>query len=137
MDARGSRPPALPWWERLEDLRMDKGWSRVQLAQKAGVARTTVDGWKSNPRAPLVTTVVEVADRLGIERQEALRLAGLAPEPAPIPDEEEGDRLDQAWRRYRDDPGLRGTVLRGLIETWDESDEGDEGDGGDGRQEAG
>ncbi|GAA4225914.1 hypothetical protein GCM10022254_09020 [Actinomadura meridiana] len=108
---------------------MEKGWSRVQLAKRAGVARTTVDGWKTNPRAPHVTTVTDVADALGVDRSEALRLAGLTPtRPVPTSDEEE-DRLDRAWRRYRDDPGARGTVLRGLVDTWDREDtQGEEGD---------
>lgn len=122
--ARGRTPPALPWWQHLEALRQDEGWSRTQLAQKAGVARTTVDAWKTNPRQPLVTTITEVADRLEIDRQEALRLAGITPpaSPADSGGEEAVDRLERLWREYKDDPGERGVVLRELLTTWDEAD---------------
>lgn len=113
----------------------------MQLAQRAGVARTTVDGWKTNPRAPLVTTVTEVADRLGIERQEALRLAGLSPPhpPAAESDQEESptDRLERLWREYRDDPGERGTVLRGLLWSWLEESEAARPSGREGSGEQG
>lgn len=55
--------------------------------------------------------------------------------------EEPIDELERVFRRYRDDPGERGTVLRGLLSTWDENDEGEEapdgGGGGGRRREAG
>lgn len=129
MTARGIRPPALPWWKHLEALRLEKGWTRSQLAQRAGVARSTVDGWKTNPRPPLVTTITEVADRLEIDRRDALRLAGLtAPATSPptegVGDETATDRLERLWREYRDDPGERGTVLRELLETWGDRETG-------------
>lgn len=41
------------------------------------MARSTVDGWKTNPRSPLNTTVTVVAERLGIDQREALALAGI------------------------------------------------------------
>lgn len=95
----------------------------MQLAQKAGVARTTVDGWKTNPRQPLVTTITEVADRLGIDRQDALRLAGISPPVIAVHEAEEAtDRLERLWRKYRDDPGERGVVLRELLTTWDDQE---------------
>lgn len=96
----------------------------MQLAKKAGVARSTVDGWKTNPRQPLVTTVTDVADRLGIDRQQALRLAGISPAATAAQDAEEAtDRLERVFQRYRDDPGERGTVLRELLTTWDDQED--------------
>jgi transcriptional regulator with XRE-family HTH domain len=70
-------PPALPFYERVEQIRLERGWTRVKLARTAKVSRGTIDNWKSQPRAPLAPTVTEVADRLGIDRDEALRLAGI------------------------------------------------------------
>ncbi|MUN41502.1 hypothetical protein [Actinomadura litoris] len=32
------------------------------------------------------------------------------------------ERLDRLWRLWRDDQGERGTVLRGLLETWGDSE---------------
>ena len=70
-------PPALPLYERVEQLRLEQGWTRVRLAQVANVSRGTIDSWKTQPRPPLAPTVVAVADRLGIDQDEALRLAGI------------------------------------------------------------
>lgn len=126
MDARGRRTPARPWWERLEQIRLRNGWSRVRLAEKAGVARSTIDGWRTNPRPPHNTTVTDVARRLGIDPEEALRLAGVSvptPSTDPAGDEDPTDRLERLWREYRDDPGERGAVLRGLLYQWGEEDE--------------
>lgn len=106
-------PPALPWWQHLEDLRIKNDWNRTQLAERAGVARTTIDKWKTARRAPLNTTVTEVADRLGIDREKALRLAGVVPRS---PGGESGvdssaaDRLDRLYRNVRDDPARRGEL---------------------------
>lgn len=70
-------PPALPFYERVEQIRLDQGWTRVKLAHVANVSRGTIDSWKTQPRPPLAPTVVAVAERLGIDRDEALRLAGI------------------------------------------------------------
>jgi transcriptional regulator with XRE-family HTH domain len=88
-------PPALPLYERVEQLRLEQGWTRVKLAQSANVSRGTIDSWKTQPRPPLAPTVVAVADRLGIDRDEALRLAGIK-RPAEIADSATGE----AGRRH-------------------------------------
>lgn len=74
---RQQSPPALPLYERVEQLRLEQGWTRVKLAHVAKVSRGTIDSWKSQPRPPLAPTVVAVAERLGIDRDEALGLAGI------------------------------------------------------------
>lgn len=137
MTARGTTPPALPWWERLEAIRLERGWSRTQLAKKAGVARSTVDGWKTNPRPPFVTTIAEVADRLGVDRQDAFRLAGLTGETVPAdapqrraaPSAAEAER-DKWVRAMREDPELLAEFAallaraQGLIERVERDDPG-------------
>lgn len=69
--------PARPLYDEVERIRLRNGWTRVQLAKKAGVGRNTIDNWRTQPRAPLAPTVKDVAERLGIAADLALRLAGI------------------------------------------------------------
>jgi transcriptional regulator with XRE-family HTH domain len=73
----GTSPPARPLWDRLESIRISNGWTRQQLADRAGVARTTIDRWKTQQRSPLPPLIKDVAKRLGIDYDEALELAGV------------------------------------------------------------
>lgn len=54
-----------------------RGLTKSQLHQRSGVARSTIDTWKTQPRPPQPATVIAVADVLEIDRGEALRLAGV------------------------------------------------------------
>lgn len=112
-------PPALPWWERVEQLRVDRDWDRSQLARHAGVARTTVDNWKTAPTSPRPKTIAKVAERLGIDKEEAFRLAGILPLATPQGEEEAvGDApsepvpqearaaKDRVWEAMERDPEL-------------------------------
>lgn len=74
--------PALPLYERVEQLRIAKGWSKVQLAQRLGLNRGTIENWRIQPRSPQAATVREVATRLDIDYAEALELAGITVEEA-------------------------------------------------------
>jgi transcriptional regulator with XRE-family HTH domain len=75
--------PARPLYDEVERIRLRNGWTKVQLAKRAGVGRNTIDNWRTQPRAPLAPTVKDVAERLGIDADLALRLAGIAePEPS-------------------------------------------------------
>jgi transcriptional regulator with XRE-family HTH domain len=80
------RPPARPWYDLVTETIALKGWTKAQLADRAGVSRPTVDNWRTNPRPPQARSVNAVADVLGIPRKEALRLAGV------IADGDEADR---------------------------------------------
>lgn len=46
--------------------------------------------------------------------------------PADGEEKEESptDRLERLWQEYKDDPGEKGTVLRGLLQTWGAEREG-------------
>jgi transcriptional regulator with XRE-family HTH domain len=79
------RPPARPWYDLIIETIAVKGWSKAQLADRAGISRPTVDNWRTNPRAPQARSVNAVADVLGISRERALRLAGVIPDPEPEP----------------------------------------------------
>lgn len=72
-----TRAPARPLYDRLRRIQIDRGWTNVQLAEKAGVSRGTIANWRTQPRPPLPTTVKDVAERLGIPYREALELAGI------------------------------------------------------------
>jgi transcriptional regulator with XRE-family HTH domain len=66
-------------YDRVEGIRLRRGWTRVQVAQHIGVDRKTIDNWKTNMAVPLAPTVIRVAEKLGLDREEVLRLAGLLP----------------------------------------------------------
>lgn len=69
--------PARAWYDTVIESIAIRGWSVAQLAQRSGVARTTIYGWRDNPRKPQSKSVNAVADALGIPREQALRLAGV------------------------------------------------------------
>lgn len=70
--------PARPLYDRLRQIQLANGWTNVQLAEKAGIARGTIENWKTQPRTPMPATVKDVAERLDIPYPEALELAGIA-----------------------------------------------------------
>jgi transcriptional regulator with XRE-family HTH domain len=74
-------PPALPLWNCVEGIRIREGWSKVQLARRLGMDRGTISNWQTQPLPPLASTVKTVAERLGIDHEDALRLAGVVTPP--------------------------------------------------------
>lgn len=76
--------PARPLYERVEEIRMTRGWTKVRLARELGLDRTTIENWKKQPQPPQAPTIRNVADTLGIDHAEALRLAGLTPPSEPL-----------------------------------------------------
>lgn len=113
--------PGRPLWERLERIRLSNGWNKVRLAREAGVDRTTIDKWRYQPRSPQPPTVKIVAGNLGIDAEEALRLAGIStPGEAATDSGAEGesphDRLDRLYAEWRNDPERR-ERLRTLLES--------------------
>lgn len=82
-----TRGPAYGLYRRVLQEVALKGWTKVELREQTGVARSTVEAWASQPRPPQPRTVNAVADALGIPREEALRLAGVltdAPEEVTV-----------------------------------------------------
>jgi len=62
--------------ERLQRLRLEKGFSQSQLAKAAGVPTGTLRNWEQGRRTMLVDAAVKVADALGCTLDE---LAGRTP----------------------------------------------------------
>lgn len=69
--------PARPLYDLIERIRIREGWTKVQVARHLGMNRGTIENWKTQPRSPQATTVKDVANRLGIDYDEALALAGI------------------------------------------------------------
>jgi transcriptional regulator with XRE-family HTH domain len=69
--------PARPLFDRIESIRANAGMTKTRLAEITGLPRATIDRWQDQPRPPLPESVMKVADALGINRDEALRLAGI------------------------------------------------------------
>lgn len=83
------RPPAAAAFHAaieaaLDDLGRDKAW----LSRETGIARSTINDWKRNPRPPKAKNVNLVADALGMDRNEARQLAGFTGAPIAGPDGE-------------------------------------------------
>jgi|ERR1017187_2171534 transcriptional regulator with XRE-family HTH domain len=105
MNAREA--PAAPLYELVERTRQEKGWTKSQLARKAGVRRMTIERWRTAPRTPLPATVNAVADALGIDRQLARERAGLwppmaveaSPDPSPSAEPLTAARAEEVARR--------------------------------------
>jgi transcriptional regulator with XRE-family HTH domain len=85
---------AYPLYQRVNRELALRGWTHVELQRKSGVARSTVAKWATGQQPPMPDRVNAVADALGIDRAEALRLAGILTE-IPAPSMFGADELDQ------------------------------------------
>jgi transcriptional regulator with XRE-family HTH domain len=70
------RPPAIRFYEAVTRALAKQGLNKAQLHQRSGIARSTVDNWRTGAKVPHAASVIAVADALGIDREEALRMAG-------------------------------------------------------------
>lgn len=86
--------PAAPLHAAIEAALDEMGRDKVWLSREARLARSTINGWKTNPNAPRAASVNRVADALGMGREEARRLAGLSG-PQVIAAEEEAVTLSE------------------------------------------
>lgn len=122
--ADATSPPAQPWYRRVVYEAALRGWTKAELCKRAGVARSTVDKWETNPQKPQSKSVNAVADKLGIPRAEALKLAGIiAPAPDPAQDEIPKELLDAYGQKIADvilgtvsDPAERRLLYQRLME---------------------
>jgi transcriptional regulator with XRE-family HTH domain len=71
------RAPAAPLHDLVLTTLKEQGRSQNWLHKRTGVSRNTITSWKTQPRPPQAGTVLTIADALGIDRGEALRLAGV------------------------------------------------------------
>jgi len=74
---------AAAFHRRAEVERVRLGMTKMALCEKAGIGRVTYDRLATQVNAPLAKTITRLADVLGIDKDEALNLAGLIDAPAP------------------------------------------------------
>lgn len=74
---------AYPLYQRVQREMALRGWTATYLESVSGVRRSTLDNLKRQVRPPQARTVNALADCLGIDREEALRLAGIWTEMPP------------------------------------------------------
>ena len=120
--AREGRGPAYPLYERVMQELHGRDWTQVQLAEASGVARSTIDGWQDSARPPTAKTVRAVADILGIDRVEALQLAGFSAERVsreaaidPLPATQAAPTLAKAVSNLREEAAREGRSLGELL----------------------
>lgn len=72
-------------WERVRQLRIEKGQSQVQLAKALGVTKQCVSNWENNNILPSIDMLLKIADYfsvstdflLGIDNRNYLNVTGL------------------------------------------------------------
>ena len=81
---------AYPLYERVKREMALQGWTATRMRRESGIARSTLAKWETQSRPPLASTVVAVADALGLDRETALQLAGILPPASDLamPDDE-------------------------------------------------
>lgn len=84
--------PALPYLELVEATLAKQGRTKTWLSKRSGVSRAAINNWRTQPRTPQASSVLAVADALGLDHDRALRLSGLPADAEPIA---EGARLSE------------------------------------------
>lgn len=86
---------AYPLYARVKREMALQGWTATRLRKESGIARSTLAKWEKQPRPPLASTVISVADALGLDRLTTLRLAGILNDAPPeVPDMTIGQRRE-------------------------------------------
>jgi transcriptional regulator with XRE-family HTH domain len=75
-EGQHDRTPGRPLWLAAERKRVAEGWTKGELVQRAGIGRVTYDRLESQSNPPIGRTVKKVADAIGMDYEDALRLAG-------------------------------------------------------------
>ena len=50
--------------KRIKELRLEKGLTQTQLAEKAGINQSMIARWERGEREPIASAVVKLADAL-------------------------------------------------------------------------
>ncbi len=77
MPTRPKHPVAVQFGNRLRELRTERGWSQMTLAEKAHMHFTYVASVERGERNPSLVNIVKFASGLGIDSGELLR--GITP----------------------------------------------------------
>lgn len=102
-------PPAGPLYDRIEEIRIRRGLTKMQVARAVGVNRQTIANLETQPRAPMAATVKQIADALGVDLDEAIRLAGI---PLSSVDAAETAMEERVAELEREVAGLREELRR-------------------------
>jgi transcriptional regulator with XRE-family HTH domain len=86
--AQRGRGVAYRLWRRVEEARVERQWTKVELADAAGLPRSTIDRLQYSTRAPQPRIVHALADAIGLGRREAEQMAGVVPGEDAIGDED-------------------------------------------------
>ncbi len=112
--AKGGHGVAYNLWREVESARVAAGLTKVELAERSKVARSTIDGLRNGLRAPTVTTVHKLADVLHIDRRRAEILAGLRIEEPQIDDQVDVRAAILASPHYTEE---QRSMLLAMVET--------------------
>lgn len=52
--------------ERISDLRIERGWSEYQLAEKSGIVQSTISSWSRTKSLPTITNLEKICNAFGI-----------------------------------------------------------------------
>lgn len=74
---------AQEFYEAINNRQLQLGWSTTELERISGIDRSTIRRLKNGKRPPLPGTVRKLADAVGMDRTEALQVAGLLEAEAP------------------------------------------------------
>ena len=117
------RGVAWPFWKRLKDAQADIPMTDVELHKASGVARSTVDRLETGKRPPQARVIHALADAVHIDRDEALRLAGLK-RNEESPSTTDVRRAVESSSAYT--PEQRAMLLQ-MMETFDQVNRGSAG----------
>jgi transcriptional regulator with XRE-family HTH domain len=106
---------AYAFYERIETERVRRNWTKVVLAQRSGLSRSTIDNLQWATRAPQARIVHALADVLELDWDEAERLAGLRPEEPADGDE----NIRQAIRNSPVYTDKQKTMLLDMVDYFD------------------
>lgn len=73
------RGVAHDFWLLIERARVERGLTKLELSEAAGIPRPTIDNLRTSTRPPQPRIVHALADAVDVDRTEAAQLAGLLP----------------------------------------------------------
>jgi len=81
MANESDRGVAYDFWKRVKSEQASRGWTDTELSGRSGIPRSTIDRLEVGKRPPASRVVNTLASVLGIDGDEARRLARVVPGP--------------------------------------------------------
>lgn len=81
---RHDGPPGRPLWQAAERKRVAEGWTKLELVERIGIGRVTFDRLQTQENPPIARTVKKIANAIGLDVFEAMKLSGLDDSEADI-----------------------------------------------------